>query len=77
MSDLPPPGELSHAVLLALLMHSGGSVTIPAAALDRDAIGTRDGTLHALRMEVLPDGLLRVSVEPRPGGDGSGVSVRH
>lgn len=81
MSDdspaLPTPEEMSHAVLLALLMQAGGSATIPASALDPSEIGTPDGTYHALSLEALPGDMLRVSVAPRPSGpDGSGISVR-
>ncbi|MFI5752461.1 hypothetical protein ACIBBE_42945 [Streptomyces sp. NPDC051644] len=69
MSDesplLPTPEELSHAVLLALLMQSGGSVTIPATALESDAVCTRDGAYHALSLTALPDGQLRVAPSNR------------
>ncbi|MFF2527264.1 pRL2-19 [Streptomyces liangshanensis] len=74
---LPSPEDMSHALLLALLMERGGSAVLPARALDVDAIGTPDGSFHAIRLEALPDDLLRVSVHPRPDEDGAGIRIQH
>ncbi|MGQ4517366.1 hypothetical protein [Streptomyces sp. DW26H14] len=79
MSDdsplLPPPAEMSHAVLLALLMRSGGSATLPAAALTGSELTGPDGNYHALRLEALDDDMLRVSVQPRPDAPGAYIGV--
>ena len=69
------PEDLSHAMLVAILMHHGGSMDIPASAFEADALGGRDGSWHAVAMEPQADGTLRVSVRPRPDGDDGGVTV--
>ncbi|WP_435059507.1 pRL2-19 [Streptomyces sp. bgisy060] len=76
MSGLPDPAVMSHRMLIALLMHHGGSMTLPAAALDADATGTADGTHHAVQLATLDDGTVRLSVVARPPVDGAGVEVR-
>lgn len=69
------PEDLSHAMLVAILMHHGGSMDIPAAAFEADALGGPDGSWHAVAMEPQQDGTLRVSVRPRPDQDEGGVTV--
>lgn len=73
---LPKPDEMSHAMLIAILMHHGGSMDIPADAFGTDATGTTDGAFHAVEMRPQPDGTLRVSVVPRPAGDEGRVEFR-
>lgn len=69
------PGDLSHSMLLAVLMAHGGSLTIPLSAFEADALGGRDGSFHAVAMEPQPDGTVRLSVRPRP--DVPAAGVRH
>jgi hypothetical protein len=69
------PEELSHAILVAILMHHGGSMDIPAEAFQADAMGGPDGAFHAVAMEPRTDGTLRISVQPRPAGDEGGVTT--
>ncbi|MEU2076607.1 pRL2-19 [Streptomyces sp. NPDC013489] len=76
MSGLPDPAVMSHRMLIALLMHHGGSMTLPAAALEADATGTADGTHHAVQLAPLGDGTVRLSVVARPPGDDAGIEVR-
>jgi hypothetical protein len=56
------PADLSHSMLLAVLMHHGGSLDLPATAFEADALGGADGAFHAVRMDPLPGGTLRLSV---------------
>ncbi|WKK27850.1 pRL2-19 (plasmid) [Streptomyces olivoreticuli] len=72
----PTPAEMSHAMLIAVLMHHGGSITMPAAAFAADATGTADGTFHAVELLPFDDGTVRLSVVPRPSGDGGGIEWR-
>ncbi|TLQ39026.1 pRL2-19 [Streptomyces marianii] len=60
---------MSHAMLIALLMHHGGSMILPAQAFETDAMGGPDGSFHAVEMTPLSDGTLRLSVVPRPAGN--------
>ncbi|MFF2696676.1 hypothetical protein ACFVRW_23610 [Bacillus subtilis] len=76
MTKLPKPEEMSHAMLIGLLMHLGGSYDLPGDALSVDTLGTEDGTFHAVELGHLPDGRLRLSVVPRPAGDAGGIEVR-
>jgi hypothetical protein len=69
------PEDMSHAMLVAILMHHGGSMDIPADAFVADALGGRDGSWHAVAMEPQANGTLRISVRPRPDGDEGGVTV--
>ncbi|WP_099012338.1 pRL2-19 [Streptomyces malaysiensis] len=66
---------MSHAALIAVLMHLGGSVELPPDAMEPDALGGPDGAYHALMMEPLDGGRMRLSVHPRPPGDAGGVAV--
>jgi hypothetical protein len=67
------PADMSHAMLIAVLMDQGGSYVMPAAAMEADAIGGADGAFHAVAMEPLQDGRIRLSVRPRPDVDEAGV----
>ncbi|MFF2520319.1 hypothetical protein [Streptomyces sp. NPDC058086] len=67
------PGELSHAMLIATLMSNGGSHIVPPSAMTSDALAGRDGALHAAALEQLPNGLIRISVCPRPDADNAGT----
>ncbi|MQS17998.1 pRL2-19 [Streptomyces kaniharaensis] len=68
---------MSHAMLIGLLMHLGGSFDMPADALSVDALGTPDGTFHAVELGILEDGQVRLSVVPRPHGEGAGLQFRN
>ncbi|MFJ4577642.1 pRL2-19 [Streptomyces sp. NPDC088846] len=69
------PADMSHAMLVAILMHHGGSLEIPATAFTPGALGGLDGSFHAIGMEPLPGtGTIRVSVRPRPAGDAGGIT---
>ncbi|MFH9016668.1 hypothetical protein ACH4C6_36040 [Streptomyces sp. NPDC017943] len=69
------PGEMSHALLVAVLMNLGGAHTLPASSITPDVIAGRDGALHAAVMEQLPDSTVRISVAPRPPDAASGMTV--
>ncbi|MFF3159854.1 pRL2-19 [Streptomyces sp. NPDC057910] len=73
---LPMPDEMSHAMLIAVLMHHGGSMDLPAEAFASEATGTADGAFHAVEMRPQPDGTMRLSVVLRPAGDEEGVEFR-
>ncbi|MFE9335107.1 pRL2-19 [Streptomyces sp. NPDC006925] len=68
------PEDMSHAMLLAILMHHGGSLELPAAAFEPDAIGGRDGAFHAVALEPQDGGTVRIAVRPRPDGDTGGIT---
>lgn len=65
--------DMSHASLVAVLMANGGSMEVPAEAFEPDSIGGRDGSFHALAVDALPGGLVRLSVQPRPDVPGAGI----
>jgi hypothetical protein len=67
------PRDLSHVALLAILMDRGGSIDLPAEAFDPGALMGPDGSWHAVALEPLPGGDLRISVRPRPAGDAAGI----
>ncbi len=67
------PVDMSHAMLIAVLMHHGGSMTLPATAFEHDALGGQDGSWHAVAMEPQADGRVRLTVRPRPDVDGPGI----
>lgn len=69
------PADMSHAMLLALLMHHGGSLELPVSAFEADALGAGDGSWHAVALEPIADDTLRLSVRPRPDVDGPGVRI--
>lgn len=63
------PADMSHALLVAVLMDNGGQVDLPASAFEADAIGGPDGSHHSVKVSPLPDGRsVRLSVVPRLGG---------
>ncbi|MEU3855373.1 hypothetical protein [Streptomyces sp. NPDC029554] len=68
------PGEFSHALLIAMLMSKGGSHIVPSSVMTPDALAGRDGALHAAAVEQLPNGLIRISVCPRPDTDLAGTA---
>ncbi|MFD4392576.1 pRL2-19 [Streptomyces sp. NPDC058495] len=76
MTHLPDPAEMSHAMLLAVLMHHGGSMDLPDSAFETDALGDAAGTFHAVQLDPLADGRVRLSVVPRPPGDAAGIEHR-
>jgi hypothetical protein len=67
---------MSHAMLVALLMHHGGSVDLPAEAFESDALGDGHGAHHAVQLAPLGDGTVRLSVVVRPDSDAAGIEVR-
>lgn len=76
MSGLPSPADMSHAMLVAVLMHHGGSLDLPAEAFETDALGDGRGAHHAVQLAPLDDGTVRLSVVARPPGDAAGIEVR-
>ncbi|MFJ4051755.1 pRL2-19 [Streptomyces coelicoflavus] len=68
------PADMSHAMLIAILMHHGGSIELPAGAFTPDALGGMDGAFHAVAMEPQADGTIRISVQPRPAGPAGGIT---
>ncbi len=72
----PTPQDMSHAMLIAILMHHGGSLDLPASAFEADALGGRDGSWHAVAMEPQDDGTVRLSVRPRPDVDEARIDIR-
>ncbi|MFB7853491.1 MULTISPECIES: pRL2-19 [unclassified Streptomyces] len=72
---MPTPADMSHAMLIAILMHHGGSLDLPAGAFAPDALGGFDGGFHAVAAEPRPDGTIRISVQPRPAGDAGGITT--
>ncbi len=76
MSGLPDPADMSHAMLIAVLMHHGGSMDLPAEAFETDALGDGRGAHHAVQLAPLDDGTVRLSVVARPPGDAAGIEVR-
>ena len=65
--------DMSHASLVAVLMANGGSLEVPASAFEPDSIGGRDGSFHALAVDTIPGGRVRLSVHPRPDVPGAGI----
>lgn len=70
------PADMSHAMLIAVLMHNGGSLDLPADAFEADALGDGRGAHHAVQLAPLDDGTVRLSVVARPPGDDAGIEVR-
>lgn len=63
------PADMSHALLVAILMHNGGQLNLPVSAFEAEAIGGPDGSHHAVQVSPLPDGQsVRLAVTPRLGG---------
>ncbi|MFE0373709.1 head-tail adaptor protein [Streptomyces tendae] len=69
------PADMSHAMLVAILMHHGGSIDLPASAFEPDALGGPDGAWHAVGMEPQTDGTVRITVHPRPDVDQAGMTT--
>jgi hypothetical protein len=76
MTELPTPEDMSHGMLVAILMHHGGSMTLPASAFEHDAMGGADGSFHAVQMQPVGDDTVRLSVVPRPAGNAGGIQLR-
>lgn len=74
MTPQPAPEDLSHAMLVAVLMHHGGSVTVPVTAFEADSIGGPNGAFHVVAMEPISETEVRLTVRPRPEGETGGVS---
>lgn len=68
------PADMSHAMLVAILMANGGSLEVPATAFEPDAIGGMDGAFHAVAMEPQGNGTIRISVRPRPDVPDAGIT---
>lgn len=67
--QIPSEGEtgwaMSQGLLIAVLNHLGGSIDLPAAALERDAMGDAAGRLYSVALTALDNGQgVRLSVEP-------------
>ncbi|MFD7552028.1 pRL2-19 [Streptomyces sp. NPDC059816] len=61
------PEDVSHALLIAVLNHHGGSLTIPAEALENnDGTATINGIPHVVPMEPLPDGTMSLVTVLKP-----------
>ncbi|MFJ4343625.1 MULTISPECIES: pRL2-19 [unclassified Streptomyces] len=69
------PADMSHAMLVAILMHAGGSLSLPASAFELDALGGADGAWHAVGMEPQTDGTVRLTVQPRPDVPEAGMTI--
>ncbi|MYV63869.1 pRL2-19 [Streptomyces sp. SID4931] len=70
------PEDLSHALLVAVLMDNGGSLELPDGAFAPDALGGADGSWHAVEMTPDPaTGTIRLSVRPRSDMPGGGVVI--
>jgi hypothetical protein len=57
--------DLSHALLVAVVMKLGGSVELDFADLSPDSMGDQAGGLYALALDPIPTHRLRLSVIPR------------
>nr|WP_237503081.1 pRL2-19 [Streptomyces sp. SID8374] len=57
-------------------MHHGGSMDLPAAAFEADALGDGHGAHHAVQLAPLGNDTVRLSVVARPPGDTAGIEVR-
>ncbi|WP_282781899.1 hypothetical protein [Nocardia sp. CC201C] len=61
-SDYDP--DLSHALLIGVLMKMGGSIDLAPGDLAPEALGDTEGKVYPLTLEPLPDGGARLSVAP-------------
>lgn len=75
-SGLPAPADMSHGMLIATLMHHGGSMDLPVTAFESDALGDGKGAHHAVQLAPLDASAVRLSVVARPGGDAAGIEFR-
>ncbi|MET9956316.1 hypothetical protein ABZ135_32880 [Streptomyces sp. NPDC006339] len=64
--------DMTLGMLVAVLMHLGGSVDLPADAFAPDALGTADGHLHAAAFQPVDD-KVRLYVVPRPADYDGGI----
>lgn len=61
------PQDMSHMMLIAIIMREGGHLDLPLSALETDIVGNADGSMHAVAMSPLPGGPgVRLSVVARP-----------
>lgn len=56
--------DFSHAMLVAVLMKLGGSITLTAADLTHDSLGDPEGRLYRLSMTPTPAGHVVLAVAP-------------
>ncbi|GAA2836772.1 pRL2-19 [Kitasatospora aburaviensis] len=70
MTSQPMPSnqDTSHGLLVALLMHLGGSADLPLSAFESDAMGGLQGEFHAVKIDPLDSTTIRLSVVPREPG---------
>jgi hypothetical protein len=69
------PEDMSHAMLLAVLMHNGGHYDLPLSAFEPDALEGPSG-FHAVQMAPIPGELgVRLSVRTRPQGPDAMLTV--
>lgn len=66
MSGLPNPADMSHVMLVGVLMHHGRSMDLPAEVFEIGALGDGRGAHHAVQFAPLGDGTVRLSVIARP-----------
>lgn len=64
---LPSQDELSHGALVAVLMHHGGSMTLPADAFEDGTMGPLDGSFYAVTFAAVGEEI-RLTVVPAGGG---------
>lgn len=58
--------EVSHALLVALLMTLGGSHVMPLSAITTDAMGHVDGSMYSVELSPIGDGeYVRLAVVAR------------
>ncbi|MFF4902595.1 pRL2-19 [Streptomyces sp. NPDC001068] len=76
MSGQLSPADMSHAMLIAVLMHHGGSMDLPTSAFEADALGDGSGAHHAVQLAPLDPTTMRLSVVARPPGGDAGIEVR-
>jgi hypothetical protein len=62
----PTNEDVSHGLLLAVLMAAGGSVDLPQSAFETDAMGAVDGSFYAVEIVPLDSGSIRLQVVTRP-----------
>ncbi|MFD8498005.1 hypothetical protein [Amycolatopsis sp. NPDC059657] len=63
--DQPSTADWTHALLIALLVRAGGSVTLSLEDFEADALGGPDGQHYGYTTLAGPDGLT-VAVTPAP-----------
>ncbi|MEU4172998.1 hypothetical protein AB0F46_39780 [Streptomyces sp. NPDC026665] len=73
-TDVPLPGEISHAMLVGMLVNLGGSYVMPACAMEAQVLEGVHG-LHTVTMELLPNDVVRLSIKDRLDADDSEVTL--